>query len=164
MMDGCYGVLSFEGLRAATARSKIFSAARSAHVASPRVPCKASRQRHVACAAAEKNKASVCKDTRNTAGLSRRVRFRRRLRPCKHAQQQRSPQQSPGPRAPICVHAAALQRPDQLLAFTERRAPQRRARGTSTMFAPQGPEPIVAIKAGKCKVEPHRDEAKRAAG
>ena len=32
------------------------------------------------------------------------------------------------------------------------------------MFAPQGPEPIVAIKAGKCKVEPHRDEAKRAAG
>ena len=32
------------------------------------------------------------------------------------------------------------------------------------MFAPAGPEPIVAIKAGKCKVEPHRDEAKRAAG
>ena len=32
------------------------------------------------------------------------------------------------------------------------------------MFAPSGPEPIVAIKAGKCKVEPHRDEAKRAAG
>ena len=32
------------------------------------------------------------------------------------------------------------------------------------MFSPQGPEPIVAIKAGKCKVEPHRDEAKRAAG
>ena len=59
------------------------------------------------------------------------------------------------------MHAAALQRPDQLLAFTERRAPQT---PRAKMFAPQGPEPIVAIKAGKCKVEPHRDEAKRAAG
>jgi len=32
------------------------------------------------------------------------------------------------------------------------------------MFAAPGPEPVVAIKMGKCAVEPHRDEAKRAAG
>ena len=74
----------------------------------------------------------------------------------------RAQQLSPGPRAPICVHAAALQSPDRLLASA--RPPQRRAQTTTKMFAPSGPEPIVAIKAGKCKVEPHCDEAKRAAG
>ena len=63
-----------------------------------------------------------------------------------------------------------LLRPHQLLAyksaFRRRRTHPRRAPPTqrAKMFAPAGPEPIVAIKAGKCKVEPHRDEAKRAAG
>ena len=67
------------------------------------------------------------------------------------------------------MHAAALQSPDQLLAYKApfgagERIHAARRRRRAKMFAPAGPEPIVAIKAGKCKVEPHRDEAKRAAG
>ena len=71
-------------------------------------------------------------------------------------------------RATAC--SRGLLRPHQLLAykapFRRRRTHPRRAPPThrAKMFAPAGPEPIVAIKAGKCKVEPHRDEAKRAAG
>ena len=114
------------------------------------------------CGCRKKNNASVCKDTRNHTGLSRRVRFTAPARPAKTRCNSFAHSSNRPDRArAICVHVAALQSPDQLLAFTERRAPPTQR---AKMFAPQGPEPIVAIKAGKCKVEPHRDEAKRAAG
>ena len=155
--------LGFEMLRTATGCSEGFSAASTA---SRQVRARLSRSGEAAPRGlrdAEKTKlASVCKDT-SVGGPGRESLF---YGAYGLARARRNTSLTAAVARTARAHLRARRGPPKARPARRLReeTPQRRAQATRKMFAPAGPEPIVAIKAGKCKVEPHRDEAKRAAG